>query len=238
MLVRSRMTPDVLTVAPATSLGEALRITRENSIRHLPVVDNGRLLGIVSDRDLRLAAPPVWASGTDYVELRKTFETKTVADVMTSHTIISTTEDTPIEEAAQLLYAHRIGCVPVMRGDALVGILTETDVMRSFVELFGHNEESSRIEVRLPNRAGELARIVRAIGVDFKINISGMVVPPITQGDAVAIIHVQTRNVADLIEHLRQIGYTVGSPALDLEPESAHKRERVRVLHWGADGGF
>ena len=73
MLVRSRMTANVLTVTPTTTLGEALRITREQGIRHLPVVDNGKLVGLLSDRDLRLAAPPAWASDTDYAELRATW---------------------------------------------------------------------------------------------------------------------------------------------------------------------
>ncbi len=237
MLVRSRMTADVLTVSPATSLGEALRITRERDIRHLPVLENGRLLGIVSDRDLRLAAPPVWASGTDYDELRATFEKKTVGEVMTSQAIASTTEDTPIEDAARLLYEHRIGCLPVMRATELVGILTETDVMRAFVDLFGIDADSSRIEVRIPNRPGELARVVRAIGVDFKCNITGLLVPPIASTtEAIAIVHVQVRDVSGIVEHLRRLGYRVGSPAIDLEPEHAHERETISVRHWGTDG--
>jgi acetoin utilization protein AcuB len=150
---------------------------------------------------------------------------------------VSTTPTTPIEEAAALMYQHRIGCLPVMTGKKLVGILTETDVMRAFVELFGHGAEASRIEVILPNRTGEIARIVRAVGVDFKMNISGIVMPPVKrEGDALLIMHVMSRDVEDLVEHLRQIGYKVGSPSLDLEPESAHKRETVRVRHWAADG--
>jgi acetoin utilization protein AcuB len=237
MLVRSRMTPDVLTVTSSTSLGEALRITRENKIRHLPVVDDGRLRGVVSDRDLRLAAPPVWASGTDYDDLRATFETKTVGDVMTAHTIISTTRDTPIEDAARLLYEHKIGCVPVMDGEKLVGILTETDVMRAFVELFSVDEDERRIEILLPNRAGELARVVRAIGVDLKVNITGVVMPPSDgPNDAAAIFHLQTRDAGPIIEHLRKLGYRVGSPAIDLEPAAAHVREHLAVRHWGGDG--
>lgn len=237
MLVRSRMIPDVVTVASSTSLGEALRLTREHAIRHLPVVDDGQLAGVVSDRDLRLAAPPVWASGTDYDELRAAFENKCVSDVMTAHTIISTTEDTPIEDAARLLYEHRIGCLPVMRGTELVGIITETDVMRAFVELFGTGEGTSRIEVRIPNRAGELARVVRAIGVDFKCNITGLVVPPIADTtEAIAIVHVQISDVSKIVEHLRKLGYMVGSPAIDLEPAHAHKRELEHVRPWGGDG--
>jgi len=238
MLVRSRMTPDVLTVTPATSIGEALRITREHAIRHIPVIDaEGMLVGVVSDRDLRLAAPPVWASGTNYDELRATFENKKVGEVMTSQPIIWTTEDTPIEEAAGILYHYRIGCLPVMRGDQLVGILTDTDVMRSFVELFGSDVGSSRIEVRIANRPGELARVVRAIGVDFKCNITGLVVPPVASTeDVVAIIRIATNDVTAIVDHLRQIGYKVGSPSIDLDPAANRVREREVVRHWGGDG--
>lgn len=237
MLVRGRMTPDVLTVTPATPLGTALRLTREHNIRHLPVLADDRLVGLVSDRDLRLAAPPVWASSTDYDELRRTFEQKTVGEVMTSTTIISTTEDTPIEEAARVLYEHKIGCLPVMRGDELVGILTETDVMRAFVELFGTDDSSRRIEVQMPNRVGELARVVRAIGIEFKMNITGLVVPPMAAGtQSLAIVHVQSTDVSAIVAHLRQLGYRVGSPAIDLEPEAAHRREKITARHWGGDG--
>lgn len=237
MLVRSRMTPDVLTVTPSTTLGEALRIVREQNIRHLPVLDDGRLAGLVTDRDLRLAAPPVWASDTDHAALRATFENKTVAEVAAASPVVTTTEITPIEEAAQLMYEHRITSLPVMRNDKLVGILTETDVMRAFVELFGTADGTCRIEVRIPNRPGELARVVRAVGIDFKINITGLVMPPIEAGDeALVIIRMQTTNADPIIEHLRQIGYMVGSPSLDLEPASSHRRERQRIRHWAADG--
>lgn len=237
MLVRSRMTANVLTVTSSTALGVALQLVREKAIRHLPVVDDGKLVGLVSDRDLRLAAPPAWASDLDYAALRSTFETKRVSDVMTDHEIISTTEITPIEDASRLMYEHRIGCLPVMRGDQLVGILTETDVMRAFVELFGTGDGTSRVEVLIPNRPGELSRVVRAIGVDFKLNISGMVMPPIEEGDqALIIAHVVASDIEELVEHLRRIGYKVGSPALDLEPAGAHTRETKRVRHWAADG--
>lgn len=234
MLVRSRMTANVLTATPEMTLGEALRIVRERNIRHLPIVDGGKLLGIVTDRDLRLAAPPSWAA--DFEQLKTVFETKTVADVMTQHEIISTTEDTPIEEAARVLYEHKIGCVPVMRGGELVGILTETDVMRAFVELFGMDDDTCRIEVKIPHKPGELSRIVRAIGVDFKMNITGMVVPPIEGTDALVIVHVQTREPEALIEHLRALGYRVGSPAIDLEPAAAHVRDRTPARPWGSIG--
>lgn len=225
MLVRSRMTAHVYTASPATTIAEALALTRRHRIRHLPVVDTGKLVGVVTDRDLRLAMPPIWAEQHD--QLREMLHTKTVGEVMVSQ-IITTTPDTPIEDAARRLYEHRIGCLPVMENDRLAGILTETDVLRSFTELFGANDPSSRLEIRLPNRPGELARVVRLIGVDFKLNITGMVVPPLTGGDVLAIMHIATLNPQPVIESLRKLGYQVGWPALDLEPQSSEPRHDVR----------
>jgi acetoin utilization protein AcuB len=236
MLVRSRMTSNVLTVTPATTLGEALRITREKNIRHLPVIDNGRVVALVTERDLRLAAPPVYAPGTNHDELRRTFEHKTVGEVMTAAAVPSTTEDTPIEDAARLMYERKIDCLTVMRDYELVGILSAIDVMRSFVELFGTGAGATRIEVRMNNRPGELSRVVRAIGVDMKLNITGMVSPHSGGAEATAIMHVQTTDVDRLVEYLRKLGYRVGSPALDLEPEAAHTRQPMRVRPWGGDG--
>lgn len=225
MLVRSRMTAHVYTASPATTIAEALTVTRRHRIRHLPVLEGDKLVGLVTDRDLRLAMPPIWAEQRE--ELHAILHNKQVGEVMVSP-IITTTPDTPIEDAARRLYEHRIGCLPVLEGDRLVGILTETDVLRSFTELFGASDPSSRLEIRLPNRPGELARVVRLIGIDFKLNITGMVVPPLTGGDALAIMHIATLHPQPVIEQLRKLGYQVGWPALDLEPQPSEPRVEPR----------
>lgn len=214
MLVRARMTRDVITASPDTTLAEALNLLRAHVFRHLPVLSEDRLVGLVSDRDLRMAMPPIWAEERE--ELRRALDEKTVGDVMTT-TIVSVPPDTPIEEAAKLLYQHHIGCLPVLEGEQLVGILTETDILRSYVELFGVGEPSSRIEIHMPNRPGELARVVRMIGIERKLNITGMVVPPTSGDRASAIMHVQTVNPGPVVEALRRMGYTVGWPAVGLE---------------------
>ena len=229
MLVRSRMTADVVTASPGTTIAEALSLTRKHRIRHLPIVAEDRLVGLVTDRDLRLAMPPIWADHADS-ELRDALRSKTVAEFMVT-SIVTITPEAPIEQAARLLYEHKIGCLPVISGDALVGILTETDVLRSFVELFGGGHPSSRLEIRLTNRPGELARVVRTIGIDYKVNITGMVVPPLAGStDSVAIVHVQTLDPTPLIEQLRKLGYQVGWPALDLDatPEVEEPQEKRR----------
>jgi len=211
MLVRSRMTRDVITASPTMTVAEAIALARKHHIRHLPVVEAGRLIGVASDRDLRLAIPQ---QGTvpDH-ERQALMESIRVADVMVKE-VITVSPDAPVEEAATLLAENRIGCLPVLSDGRLVGILTETDVLRAFVELFQANGPSSRIEVRMPDRPGELARVVRLIGVDFKINITGLVVPPLSEGEALAIIHLQTLDPRDVIEALEKLGYEVGWPTL------------------------
>ncbi len=233
MLVRNKMTPNVITASPDTTLADALKLTRGNRIRHLPVVEADRLAGLVSDRDLRLAMPPVWASDTDHAQLRAGLNTRQLREVMVTD-IITTSPNSPIEDAARRLYEHRIGCLPVLDGDALVGIITETDVLRAFVELFGADESGSRLEIMMDDKPGELSRVVRAIGVDHKLNITGIVMPRINS-DYTVVVHLATGEPDEIIAHLRRLGYRVGSPSLAAEPEHAHATP-APIRHWAAEG--
>jgi acetoin utilization protein AcuB len=217
MLVRSRMTSHVHTVTPTTTIADALALARAERIRHLPVVEQQRLVGIVTERDLRSAVPPAWAD--DREEYKRSVTSKRVREVMTS-AVITAAPTTPVEQASQLMYENRIGCLPVVDGHQLVGIITETDLLRSLVELFGANQPSARLEIRMPNRAGELARVVRVIGIEHKVNILGLVVPPAEAPDSnAAIVQLQTADPTPIIEALRKLGYLVGWPSL--EPDAA-----------------
>lgn len=217
MLVRSRMTPNVHTASPDTTLAEALAITREHRIRHLPILDDNRLVGLLSDRDLRLAIPPAWAA--QHEELLAALNERHVREIMVT-SLITVATDTPIEDAARLLYTHRIGCLPVLDDDVLVGIVTETDLLRAFTELFGAPTPTTRVEVQMPNRPGELARVVRLIGIENRVNIAGMIVPPVDVGEpCVAIMQLQTQDPHQIIYALRKCGYRVGSPSLETDPD-------------------
>jgi CBS domain-containing protein len=108
-----------------------------------------------------------------------------------------------------------------LEDDRLVGILTETDLLRAFAELFGARTPSRRVEVQMPNRPGELARVVRLIGIEKKINIAGMVVPPLRGGeDCVAIMHLQVEDASEIVHALRKVGYRVGTPSLENDPDA------------------
>jgi len=162
MLVRDRMTPNPITITPETSFPEAFRILREKGIRHLPVVDKKhKLVGIIARTDL-LHASPSKATSLSYFELTYLLANLHVRRVMSSPPI-TVSEDAPLEEAARVMVEKKIGCLPVLRGDDLVGLITETDIFETFVEILGGHEASLRVTVRVPDVRGELARVAGVI---------------------------------------------------------------------------
>ncbi len=134
MQVSERMTQPVITALPDMPMQEAFNLMREKGIRRLPVVDRqGRLRGIVSDRDL-LHASPSDATSLSVWELNYLLSRITLKDVMTE-SVITLEGDTPVEEAARLMVEKKIHGLPVMDGDDVVGIITETDLFQVLVEL-------------------------------------------------------------------------------------------------------
>jgi acetoin utilization protein AcuB len=162
MLVKERMTRQPIVAAPDLPVPEALNLMRQEHIRRLPVVDKGgRLIGIVSDRDLLLASPSP-ATSLSVWEITYLLGKITVHDVMTKG-VITVTEDTPLEDAARIMADSKIGGLPVVRDGALVGIITETDLFKLFLELLGARERGVRVTVLVQNVPGEMARLTRAV---------------------------------------------------------------------------
>lgn len=216
MLVKKRMTRDPVTVSPAHSLADALRLTRARRIRHLPVVQDGEVVGIVSDRDVRLALP---SSLTESDEVRGTFAEETRISALMRGDVATIGPNDTVEDAAKLMRRRRIGALPVVDANGrLLGIITESDVLDSFVEILGRPGESSRIEVALPDRAGELARAMRIIGEEQGVNVCSLMVPPGAAGERrIAIVHVATIDPRDVIEGLEAGGFEVGWPSLETD---------------------
>lgn len=161
MLVKERMSHPVITVKPDLPIMEALNLMKKEKIRRTPVVDKGKLIGIISDKDL-LNASPSDATSLSVWEINYLLSQITVREVMTRE-VITIDEDTPIEEAARLMADNKIGGVPVMRGDRVVGLITETDLFKIFLELMGAREYGVRVTALVPEVPGELALITNAI---------------------------------------------------------------------------
>jgi acetoin utilization protein AcuB len=209
LLVKDSMTRQVVTLSPETTAAEALALCRERRIRHLPVLEEGRLVGIVSDRDLRSAAPALGDPGRT-----EALQNLRISDVMTRD-VVSARPDDPIEEAANAMRERRIGCLPVVEDGALVGILTSSDVMEALVQLMGAHEPGSRLVVSMPDRPGTLAGAAGIFG-ELGINIVSAVAgsrqepPPGEQGPwRAAIFRIDTINPTEAIEILEQAGYSV-----------------------------
>lgn len=162
MLVHERMTKHVITVKTTAAVDDTLRRMRTEKVRRFPVVDNeGRLIGLVSERDLLYAAPSPATSLSVY-ELHYLYSRIKVEQVMTRD-VITVNADDPIEEAARLMVDHKIGGLPVLRDGELVGIITETDIFKAFMEMLGARDPGIRVTVSCHDKRGELAALASAV---------------------------------------------------------------------------
>lgn len=142
MLVSDWMVADPVTVTPDTKLFEAQKTMRDGSFRRLPVVSRGHLVGIVTDRDLREAAPSK-ATSLSVFELNYLLSRLTVKDVMKT-SVLTVSPDDPIERAALIMNEHKISGLPVVDDDTVVGILTITDLLQALVSLLDLREGDRR----------------------------------------------------------------------------------------------
>ena len=177
MLVRDWMTADPQTVTAATPVMEAMQKLRDGGYRRLPVVREGKLVGIVTDRDLKEATPSKATSLSVY-ELNYLLSKLTIKDVMTAPVMTIGPEDA-IEEAALMMESHRVSGLPVVDHGKLVGILTITDLLRAFVRFLGLREGGMRVTVDLPDEPGVLARAAEAAAPS---NVVAVVTAGVSEG--------------------------------------------------------
>jgi len=158
MLVKERMSHHPITILPETSLFDALRVMREEKVRRLPVVDKkGKLVGIVLEKDLLYASPSP-ASSLSVYEMNYLIARIKVEDLMTRK-VITTEEDCPLEEAARIMVDNEISGLPVLRDGKLVGMITESDLFKIFLELLGARTWGLRVTIKVPNTKGQLAQL-------------------------------------------------------------------------------
>lgn len=161
MFVGDRMSHPVITIPPEMPAIEALDLMKREHIRRAPVMKDGKLVGIVSDKDL-LNASPSAATSLSVWEVNYLVSKILVKDVMAKK-VITVNEDTPIEEAARMMVDSKIGGLPVMRGEAIVGMITETDLFKVFLELLGARHMGVRVTALIKDEPGQIARITKAI---------------------------------------------------------------------------
>jgi acetoin utilization protein AcuB len=161
MLVGERMSHPIISIAPDMPVHDALDMFKRERIRRAPVVKEGKLVGIVSDKDL-LNASPSPASSLSIWEMNYLLSKITVSEVMTKK-VRTVAEDTPIEEAARIMADNKIGGLPFLRDGHVVGIITETDLFKIFLEFMGAREKGVRVTALIDEKPGQLAKITNAI---------------------------------------------------------------------------
>ena len=161
MLVGERMSRPPIIIPPEMSIHDALALFKKERIRRAPVIKGGKLVGIVSDKDL-LNASPSPATTLSVWEMNYLLSKLTVSEVMTKQ-VTTVAEDTPIEEAARIMADNKIGGLPVVKGSRVVGIITETDLFKLFIELMGAREKGVRVTALVEDQPGMLAQVTKSI---------------------------------------------------------------------------
>ena len=205
MLVRERMTRSPVLCQPNLPVNDAFDLMKKEHIRRIPVVDkNGKLVGIVSDKDL-LRVSPSPATTLSAYEIPYLLSKVKVNDVMTRK-VITVSEDTPVEDAARIMVDNKIGGLPVVNDEAVVvGIITETDIFKTFLELLGARKPGVRITMYVKDRRGELARMSKAVA-DVGGNIVATVEMPGTDStNYEVLLKVTEASKEAVVEALRPI---------------------------------
>ena len=162
MRVKNRMTPNPIVANPKTNYNEALRLMKQNHIKHLPIVDkNGKPIGIVTQHGM-LHATPSPVTTLNVFEIATFLDNVTMESIMTSP-VLAVDESCSITNAANFMLINKIDSLLVMRDETLVGIITSADIFRTFVEITGGGQPGTRIEARLPNEKGHLAPFIQAL---------------------------------------------------------------------------
>lgn len=206
VIVEEIMRKNVVALSKDDIIANAIRLMNENKIRHLPIIDeNQHLIGLVTDRDIRDATPSILFETEKFKELlQNPLEMIMRTDIITGHPLDF------VEEVSAIIYEHRIGCLPILKDDKLVGIVTETDLLRTLVELTGAHQPGSQIEIKVPNKAGMLSEITTVIR-NRKANIQSVLVYPDKSDEKykIIVLRVQMMNPLSIIQDLQDAGHQV-----------------------------
>jgi acetoin utilization protein AcuB len=169
MFVADWMTRQVITVEPDESVLHAMHLMRDRNIKHLPVVRDGKLTGVISDRDIKSYCPSK-ATALDVYEINYLLSKAAVHEAMHKH-VVTIAPDAPVELAAMLMLDENIGCLPVVVGETLAGIISDRDIFRAMVDISGVRHGGHRICVVIADRPGsmkEVADIIRKHGFHMR----------------------------------------------------------------------
>jgi acetoin utilization protein AcuB len=199
MQVGRWMTTDVVSVSAQESLEHARQLLRAHRMRHLPVTEGDRLLGIATEQDLRFGEAMASHSGP-----------MVVADVMTA-SVITVGPEATVEQAAMTMAENKVGGLPVVDSDdRLIGIITESDIINVLLDAMGVDSGAARLEVLLPDRPGALAEVARVLA-ERGVNILSLICASAEAGTKVLVVRIVADDLESVLNELAQAGIEVNS---------------------------
>jgi len=211
MKVRDRMSENVIAVGMDTNINEAFSLMKENNIRRLPIVEKGKVTGIITLSDLNQAAPSS-ATTLSIHELNYLLAKTKIKDVVFKKQKLITIEpNNYIETAAKVMRKYRISGLPVVENNQLVGIVTETDIFDAFIDILGVKKTHSRIDFYTADRPGTLATITGIVAAKDKNIINTVVYFDEKKGKYKMILRLEELECEDVILELKKGGYEVES---------------------------
>lgn len=204
MYVRQFMTTQVFTVTPEESIADTMALMREKKISRMPVVEKGKLVGIVSDGDLREVSPSP-ATTLSIFELNYLIAKTPIREVALKK-VLTCQPDTKIEEAALLMRDHNIGGLPVVDDGKVVGIITESDILDAFLDIMGFLSPGQRVMIETINEAGILLDLAVTIK-EFDVNIGSLAVYHLKENKVQILARLQGERVAEVEASLENKGY-------------------------------
>ena len=209
MFVASRMSKHPVTVTSDTSISEAAKIMKKNHFHRMLIVDNGKLVGYFSDRDVMRVAPSPATTLSRY-EVRELLDKLKVKEIMQKK-VITVNEGATVEEAALIMYNNKVGGLPVISDvGALVGIITATDILKTFVDVMGLPSGKTRLTLEIEDKIGTIADITKTFA-DAGINLDSIIT--CKQGDGKYELVVRLDDIEsgydDIKNKLESKGYKV-----------------------------
>jgi len=208
MRIRDMMTKNPVTVDSETLVMDARKIMKENNVRRLPVVDKGKLMGIITKHDI-LEASPSPATSLSVHELNYLLSKMKVKEIMKKNPV-TLTPDTPFEEALKIGQEKKIGSFPVLENGKLVGIATESDIVRFLTRALGVREEGSRITIEgLGGKLSDLEKIISIVNQHNTIVLSMISLPRTEKKEWMIVLRLKTSSPDPIVKDFKKAGFNV-----------------------------
>lgn len=204
MYVKQFMTSQVFTVSPEDNIADTMALMREKKINRLPVVEKGKLVGIVTDGDLREVSPSP-ATTLSIFELNYLVAKTSVREIAVKK-VMTCSPDTKLEDAAVLMRDHEIGSLPVLDNGKLVGIITETDIFDAFLDIMGLRSPGQRVVIETKDEVGVMVDLASTIK-EYEVNITSLAVYHLKNNKVQILSRLSGEQVKEVKNSLIEKGY-------------------------------